>query len=65
MPKFTLLSALLFVESFISAAPAQNLILMGIDDLNDWAGCPVGHPQISPLSPYESTSGHLTQKANS
>ncbi|PXA04892.1 choline-sulfatase [Coraliomargarita sinensis] len=40
------LLALLFGQTALLAAPAKNVILIGIDDLNDWVGCLDGHPQV-------------------
>ena len=38
--------SLLFASS-ISAAEKPNVLLIAIDDLNDWVGCLDGHPQAS------------------
>lgn len=37
--------ALLLVASSASAADRPNVLLISIDDLNDWTGCLGGHPQ--------------------
>lgn len=37
---------LLSFQIYLSATPLKNVILIGIDDLNDWVGCLDGHPQV-------------------
>lgn len=38
---------ILAIGSVTSAAEKPNVILISIDDLNDWVGCLAGHPQAS------------------
>ncbi len=40
-----LLLAIFFVPANISSAAKPNVILISVDDLNDWVGCLAGHPQ--------------------
>ena len=38
-------SALLVTATPSSAAGRPNVLLVAVDDLNDWVGCMGGHPQ--------------------
>ena len=41
----TVLTAIVFVAHSVRAAGRPNVLLVSIDDLNDWTGCLGGHPQ--------------------
>ncbi|MCF7849932.1 MAG: sulfatase [Kiritimatiellales bacterium] len=43
--KKLLLSLLIFCTATIHAAERPNVLMLAIDDLNDWIGCLGGHPQ--------------------
>ena len=46
MKALTILSSLFMFQSLISGATEKpNVLLISIDDLNDWVGCMGGHPQ--------------------
>lgn len=46
MHRFQLIfTAFLLSQAILCASPPKNVILIGIDDLNDWIGCLGGHPQ--------------------
>ena len=45
--KFTIFLALLFIHGpLVNAQAKPNVLFLAIDDLNDWIGCLVGHPQV-------------------
>lgn len=48
MVKIPFLALLAFLHLSLSSAglSSTNVILIGIDDLNDWVGCMKGHPQV-------------------
>lgn len=45
MKRILLLCGLIFTGGLIEAADRPNVLLISIDDLNDWVGCLQGHPQ--------------------
>jgi arylsulfatase A-like enzyme len=47
MPRISIIfSTLILSQAALFAAPPKNVLLIGIDDLNDWVGCLGGHPQV-------------------
>jgi arylsulfatase A-like enzyme len=42
----SLLTILLFLNSYAAAADRPNILFIAIDDQNDWIGCFNGHPQV-------------------
>ena len=44
---FSLLALLVLLIDPVGAADRPNVVLISIDDLNDWCGCLGGHPQAS------------------
>ncbi len=44
--KNLLLAVCLGFTAAAGAAPQPNVILIAVDDLNDWIGCMGGHPNI-------------------
>ena len=45
MKNILLLCSLFFTANLLEAADRPNVLLISIDDLNDWVGCLQGHPQ--------------------
>ncbi|MDE0836066.1 MAG: hypothetical protein OSA84_06915 [Akkermansiaceae bacterium] len=44
--KNLLLAVCLGLTAAAGAAPEPNVILITVDDLNDWIGCMGGHPNV-------------------
>ncbi|MDA8042467.1 MAG: sulfatase-like hydrolase/transferase, partial [Pirellulales bacterium] len=44
---FSLFALLVLLVDPASAADRPNVVLISVDDLNDWCGCLGGHPQAS------------------
>ncbi len=46
LPKLLLSMALICASSAVLAAGKPNILMIAIDDQNDWIGCMGGHPQV-------------------
>ncbi|MDX1967890.1 MAG: sulfatase [Planctomycetaceae bacterium] len=46
MLRVWLLFAVLGVTNSLAAAERPNVVMIAVDDLNDWVGCLQGHPQV-------------------
>ena len=44
---FSLLALLVLLVDPVAVADRPNVVLISVDDLNDWCGCLGGHPQAS------------------
>src|SRR6187549_3373841 len=46
MHRFFLFALLLYSGLLLGAADKPNILMIAIDDQNDWIGCMGGHPQV-------------------
>ena len=44
---FSLFALLVLLVDPVAVADRPNVVLISVDDLNDWCGCLGGHPQAS------------------